>query len=82
MNDPTNEVLVAILEMVRDLHLYSCRQHRWIIALADAIEKDPALEEHLKQHQFYDQGPAPSLRSIDAMTQNIDALIQRLKPQA
>ena len=76
---PANEVLVAILEMVRDLHVYSRRQHGWIMALADAIAKDPVLGERLQGHPFYDQGPDPSLRSIDVMLQNIDALIQQLK---
>jgi hypothetical protein len=78
-NVDTNQVLCFILESLRDLHQYTHRQHGWICALADAIAKDPALESQLKQHPFYDQGPAPSLRSIDVMTQNIDAVIQQLR---
>lgn len=77
----TGEVLCSILEMVRDLHVYSRRQHGWIIALAETIEKDDELRSALERHPLYDQGSAPSLRSIDVMIRNVDALIQKLRDQ-
>ena len=78
----TNQVLVAILEMVRDLHVYSERQHRWIAAMAAVIEQDAELGPLLKQNPLYDQGRAQSLRRIDVMLQNIDALIRQLKGES
>ncbi len=75
-----NQVLVAILEMLRDLHLYSERQHHWIVALRYAIPPSRTdLDAQLKDHPWFDLGPAPSLRNLDAITQRIDELIRQLK---
>ena len=54
-----NQVLVAILEMLRDLHLYSERQHHWIVALRYAIQSDPDLESRLKDHPWFDLRSRP-----------------------
>jgi hypothetical protein len=76
---PTNEVLRSILEMLKQQTIYLHRQHGWMIALAEAIGKDSALADELKQHPFYDQGPRQDEQITRVMLQNIDALIQQLK---
>jgi hypothetical protein len=81
-DEQTNQTLCAILEMLRDLQVYSCRQHNWIAALAAVIEQNAELGPQLKRHPLYDQGQAPFLRRVDAMTQNIDALIRQLKGES
>ena len=75
----TNQVLRFVLELQKEQAIYLDRQHRWIAALAKAIAADPELGERLRQDPFYDLGPEPSLRKIDVLTQNIDALIAQLR---
>jgi hypothetical protein len=75
----TNEVLRSILEMLKQQAIHLNRHYGWLVAVADTLQKDPKLAEHLKQHPFYDQGPAPTLQRNDDAIQNIDALIRQLK---
>jgi len=77
----TNAVLCSILEMMKQQAVYLHRQHGWLIAVAETIEKDAELLAELKQHPFYDQGPRLDARITDAMIRNIDALILQLKAQ-
>ena len=74
-----NQVVQAILLMEREQVIHVDRLHRWMVALAETLQKNPQLDTDLKQHPFYDLGPAPSLRPRDELLQTIDALIQRLK---
>jgi hypothetical protein len=73
------QVLRSTLEMLKQQAIYTHRLHGWLIAVAETIAKQPDLAPRLKQHPLYDQGPAPYIQTIDTTTQNIDALIQRLK---
>ena len=73
------EVLVSILEMVRQQAIYLHRQHGWLIAVAETLEKHPDLVSHLKQHPSYDLGPRPDIEITQRMLQNIDALIAQLR---
>jgi hypothetical protein len=78
--DPqVNQVLVAILEMVKQQAIYSHRLHGWVIAVSETIEKQPNLVEQLRAHPFFDQGPRPDLQTTQYTIQNIDALIHQLK---
>jgi len=81
MTDPTNQVLIAILEAQKQQALVSSRILGWFLAVADTLRKNPEFEERLKQHPYYDLGPEPNLRTIDTLIQNIDALIQQLERQ-
>jgi hypothetical protein len=71
--------LVFILEELKRQANYSHRLHGWVIAVAETIEQNAALLPLLKQHPLYDQGSDPSLPKTDALIQNIDAMIRRLK---
>ena len=75
----TNQVLRFVLELQKEQALYAHRQHGWIVALAETVRKNPQLAADLEQHPFYDQGPQPSLRKIDVLISNIDAIIHQLK---
>ncbi len=79
MDEETKEILRFTLESLKQQAIFLDRQYRWIIALAETMETDAGLESQLKKHPLYDLGPEPRLRNIDVMTQNIDALIQKLK---
>jgi hypothetical protein len=57
MDNETKEVLISTLELVRDQAAYLHRQHGWIIAVSETIEKYPDLAAELKRHPFFDQGP-------------------------
>jgi hypothetical protein len=74
-----NEVLIAILEMLKQQGTYLHRQHGWMIALAETMEENDDLAQKLKQHPFYDQGPRRDTQITDVMIRNIDALIQQLR---
>lgn len=77
---PVNEVLVAILEMLKQQALYLHRQHGWMISVADTLRESSAdLEKKLEQHPFYDQGPRQDVQITNVMIQNIDALIRQLR---
>ena len=79
-SDPQlNQVLVAILEILKQQSLYLDRQHRWLIALAESMQHEPDLGNALKRHTFYDLGPEPRIQNIDVTIQNIDALMRRLR---
>src|SRR5437879_5091391 len=73
-----NQVLVAILRMLRDQAEYMHRQHGWMIALADTLTEDAEIEKRLRQHPFHDQGPRLDEQITRGMIQNIEALIQQL----
>jgi hypothetical protein len=75
----TNGALIAILEILKQEAEYLHRQHGWLIAVAETIEKHPEFASLLKEHPFYDSTPRPSLQKIVVLTQKIDALIQQLK---
>lgn len=75
----TRQALLSVLDLLKQQALYIDRQHRWIVALASALEAEPALAERLQQHPLYDLGPAPSLRSGVEMSQIIDGIIQQVK---
>ena len=80
MNDlETNGALIAILEILKQEAEYLHRQHGWLIAVAETIEKHPKFASCLKEHPFYDPTPRPSLNKITELTQEIDTLIQQLK---
>lgn len=74
----TNQVLLAILNVLREQTVYLHRQHGWLIAVADAVETNTDLDAFLKKHPFYNQSPRPDVRITDEMLRTIDALIQRL----
>jgi hypothetical protein len=75
----TNQVLRSILEIVREQAIYLHRQHAWIIAVAETIEKHPDLASTLKQHPFYDQGHRQDIYKTELLLQKVDALIQELR---
>jgi hypothetical protein len=75
----TRNVLSSVLQVVKEQALYLDRQQRWLIALAEAMEKQPDLVAHLKQHPFYDQAHRQDVHKIESLLQNIDALIQQLR---
>jgi hypothetical protein len=77
----TNGALIAILEILKQEAEYLHRQHGWLIAVAETIEKHPEFASRLKEHPFYDPTPRPSLNKITELTQKIDTLIQQLKPK-
>jgi hypothetical protein len=79
MDAETKQVLLAILQMMKDQAVYLHRQHGWLIAVADSVDTDAELSDFLKTHPFYNQGPRPDVQITNAMIQNIDLLIQRLK---
>jgi hypothetical protein len=81
-NDPKNEVLIAVLEVLKEQTIYLHRQHGWLIAVAETVETNPELVAHLKQHPLYDQGPRPDIHITQRLTQKLDALIQQLKLQS
>jgi hypothetical protein len=82
MSDPTNQVLLAILEMQKQQALYSHRLHGWLIAIQETVEQDDALRVKLRAHPFYDQHPRPDIQITDGILRRIDALIQQLNLQA
>jgi hypothetical protein len=83
MIDPeTKQILCSILAMMREQAIYLHRQHGWIIAVAEAVEKHPDLAAHLKQHPFYDQGPRLDIDKTQRLLEKVDALIRQLKLQA
>ncbi len=77
----TNGALIAILEILKQEAEYLQRQHGWLIAVAETIEKHPEFASLLKQHPFNDSSPRPALQKIAGLTEKIDALIQQLKPE-
>ena len=77
----TNGALIAILEILKQEAEYLHRQHGWLIAVAETIEKHPEFASLLQQHPFYDSSPRPALQKIAGLTGKIDALIQQLKQE-
>jgi hypothetical protein len=76
--DEQRDVLVAILEILKEQSIYLHRQRGWIAAVADTIELKTDLGDYLKAHPFYSQPPRRDEHNNDALLQRIDALIQRL----
>jgi hypothetical protein len=79
MDEETKQVFRSTLEMLKQQALVSGRLLGWGLAVADTLRKNPQFEAVLQEHPYFDLGPQPTLRTIDEMTQNIDALIQQLK---
>jgi hypothetical protein len=77
-NLETKEILITILQMLRDEAVYLHRQHGWMIAVADAVRESPEAKKALERHPFYDQGPRPDEKITENAIRNIDALIQKL----
>jgi hypothetical protein len=65
--------------MMRQQAVYLHRQHGWLIAVAEAVEKHPDLVSHLKEHPFYDQGPRQDVQITRNFVESIDALIAQLR---
>ena len=78
MDEQTKQILVSILEVLREQTSYLHRQHGWVIAVAETIEKQPDLAAHLKQHSFYDQGPRPDMRITASLLERVDVLLRQL----
>ena len=79
MDADTKQVLVSILQMMKQQAIYLDRQHRWIVAVADSVDSQPELSAYLRKHPFFDLGPRRDLDRTNDVIQNIDALTQLLK---
>ena len=79
MSQETNQVLRSILEVIREQAIYLHRQHAWIVAIAETIEKNPDLASLLRQHPLYDQGHRLDIYKTELLLQKIDVLIQELR---
>jgi hypothetical protein len=73
------ENLRGVLGLLRAQAVDLDRHHRWLCAIAETIAADATLGLQLKSHPLYDLGRDPSLRSIEDILVNIDAMLQRLK---
>jgi len=78
--DPeTRDVLISVLQVLREQTNYLHRQHGWVIAASETIEKHPDLAAELKAHSFYDQGPRPDVHITASLIQQVDTLIRKLR---
>ncbi len=75
----TNDVLCSILGMMRQQAEYLDRQHGWLVAVSETIEKHPDLVAELKNHPFHNQGPREDRQITNTMISNIDALLRQLR---
>ena len=75
----TNDVLCSILGMMRQQAEYLDRQHGWLVAVSETIEKHPDLDAELKKHPFHNQGPREDRQITNTMISNIDALLRQLR---
>jgi hypothetical protein len=80
-SEQTDAVLIEVLETLKEQAIYLHRQHGWMIAIAETVEKNPDLASHLKLHPFFDQGPRPDTYIAACFLEKVDALIRRLKNQ-
>jgi len=78
MDEQTKQVLISILEVLREQANYLHRQHGWLIAVAETIEKQPDLVSDLKRHSFYNQGPRPDVHITASLLERVDVLIRQL----
>jgi hypothetical protein len=78
----TKAVLISILDLLKSQATYLHRQHGWIIAVSETIEKYPDLAAELKRHPFFDQGPRLDTHITSRFLETVDSLIQQLKLQA
>ena len=78
-NLKTNDVLCSILGMMRQQAEYLDRQHGWLVAVSETIEKHPDLSTELKKHPFHNQGPREDRQITTTMISNIDALLRQLR---
>ena len=79
MDAETKQVLVSMLEVLKQQMTFLDRQYGWIVAIAESVRADDDIRKRLEQNSQYDQGPQPQLRHIWNTIQNIDALIQQLR---
>jgi hypothetical protein len=75
----TTEVLCSILGMMRQQAEYLDRQHGWLVAVSETIEKHPDLGTELTKHPFHNQGPREDRQITITMISNIDALLRQLR---
>ena len=75
----TNDVLRSILGMMRQQAEYLDRQHGWLVAVSERIEKHPDLGAEVKKHPFHNQGPREDRQITNTMISNIDALLRQLR---
>jgi hypothetical protein len=78
MPDPTREILLAVLDVLREQAEYLHRQHGWMIAVAETL-RDADLGEQLERHPFYNQGPRPDFQKTGELLRTIDELRVRLR---
>ena len=78
-DEQANQVLLAILAMLKEQVIHSHRQHGWIIAVSETLEKHPEFAAELRAHPAFDQGPLPWIETTNDVIRRIDALIQRLR---
>ena len=75
----TNDVLVSVLEMLKQQAIFAHRQQTWLTALWETIERSSELQSRLMEHPLYDRGHQPDLKSMHVLTRNVDVLIQQLR---
>ncbi len=73
------EDLRGVLMLLRAQAVDLDRHHRWICAIAEAVSSDAELGPQLKEHPLYNLPREPSLRSIEDILVNIDAMLRRLE---
>ena len=76
---PMQEVMISILQILRQQTNYLHRQHGWLIAVAETVEKHPEFEQSLRQHPFFYQGPREDAQITQSLLQSIDGLIALLQ---
>lgn len=74
----TREILTATLDILKQLAIHLDCNRRWMVELAQELRDDANVAQFLER-PFLVEGRLSKLQQIDALTQNIDALIQRLK---
>lgn len=79
MDAETKQVLIEVLETLKEQATYLHRQHGWVIAVSETIEQNPDFAAKLRTHPFFDQGPRPDTYITACFLEKADALIQRLK---
>jgi hypothetical protein len=81
MDAETKQVLIALLEVLKEQSIYLHRQRGWITAVADTLESNAELDSVLKAHPFYRQPPRQDENRNDELLRIIDELILKLKVQ-
>lgn len=78
MDEQTRKVLLSILEVLKTETAYLHRQHGWVIAVSETVEKHPDLAVKLRDHPFYNQGPRPDVNITASLLEQVDLLLQQL----